>query len=305
MRSPILPAEDEWKGLALTPASITWRRASDIRLLAASGYALFLQVSHPTVGEGVSQLSQYREDPIGRANRTSDFTNQIVYGGPAGSADMGRRVRELHKHVKGTKADGTPFHALEPEAYAWVHATGAEAIVKGHDHFGTPFSARQREQFWREWRGVGRFLGIRDRDLPRTWAGYEEYFTEMTTTRLSRTVCVEELWEAMDTPLVTRRLHLPGPVKDILQKVLVRSARQNTVGMMPAHVRKALGFSWNLAEEAEFQLNGAMSRALTPLLPQHLKVTGPDYARRRAADIARGETASLATSPHLASAARS
>jgi uncharacterized protein (DUF2236 family) len=51
------------------PRTITWRRAGDARVLIAAGYALLLQVSHPTVGAGVSEHSQFQRDPWGRLLR--------------------------------------------------------------------------------------------------------------------------------------------------------------------------------------------------------------------------------------------
>lgn len=299
-REPTLPPEREWLDLAVDEHSLAWQRGSDVRIFAAGGYALMLQVAHPTVGAGVSQLSQYREDPIGRFQRTSDFTNQIIYGGPEGAARMGKAVRELHKHVKGVRDDGERYHALEPEAYAWVHATGAEAVVKGHGHFGIPFSAAEKEAFWAEWRRVGRFLGIRGRDLPETWAGFEAYRDAMMFERLEHTVCLDEVWESMERPLVPKQLKdAPGPVRALVRRGIVHASRLSTVGLMSPALREHLGFSWSRREEAEFQLNGAFARTLTPVLPASLTCTGPGYAARRAHKIAQGMTASLETSPHL------
>lgn len=41
--------------------------------MAASGYALLLQVAHPTVGAGVAEHSNYAQDPFGRLIRTLDY----------------------------------------------------------------------------------------------------------------------------------------------------------------------------------------------------------------------------------------
>lgn len=295
-RGRVLPGEEDWAALAVDETSLAWQRGSDVRVFAAAGYILMLQVAHPTVGAGVSQLSQYREDPVGRFQRTSDFTNQIVYGGPEGAARMGRLVRDMHKAIKGTRDDGERYHALEPEAFAWVHATGAEAIVKGHELFGIRFTASEKEDLWAEWRRVGRFLGIRWRDLPETWAGFTAYRDEMMFTRLERTVCVEEVWDSLENPLLPRRVRqLPGPAPELVRRALVHATRLNTVGMMTPKLRERLGFSWSFAEEAEFQLNARLARAATPVMPASLKCTGPEFAARRAERIARGKPAPLDT----------
>src|SRR5215472_14166149 len=100
--------------------------------------ALVLQVAHPTVGAGVAEHSSYKQDPWGRLFRTLDFTNSLIYGEPAVAAAVARRIRSLHRKIKGTKADGSRYHALEPDAYAWVHATLFEAIASAHARFGNP-----------------------------------------------------------------------------------------------------------------------------------------------------------------------
>ena len=135
-REPILPPREEWARLAIKPGSITWRHAADARAFTAAGTTLLLQVAHPTVGAGVSDFSNFRADPWGRLFRTLDFTTVLVYGGPEAAAEMGARIRGFHKPIKGKLPDGTPYHSLEPEAYAWVHATLAEAIIRAHERFG-------------------------------------------------------------------------------------------------------------------------------------------------------------------------
>jgi hypothetical protein len=59
----LLPSEAEWPSLVPGRETIVWRRAGDIRVLGAAGYALILQVAHPVVGAGVSQHSNFRRDP--------------------------------------------------------------------------------------------------------------------------------------------------------------------------------------------------------------------------------------------------
>ena len=82
----------------------------------------------------------------------------MTYGGPALAGEMGRRIREMHKHIKGVKADGERYHALEPEAYAWVHATLAHSIVRAHELMGTPIPADEIVVFYAEWRRGGRLI---------------------------------------------------------------------------------------------------------------------------------------------------
>src|SRR5215208_6523772 len=169
-REPLLPPREEAGELIPPRDGITWRVAGDARTFGASGYALLLQVTHPSVGAGVTQHSNFKEDPWGRLVRTLDYTSSVIYGGPELAWRMARRVREMHKPIRGVRPDGEPYHALEPGPWAWVHATLAESIVRGHGLFcGATLSASETEAFWAEWRRLGRLIGVRDEDLPESW----------------------------------------------------------------------------------------------------------------------------------------
>ena len=122
---------------------------------------------------------------------------------------MGQRIREMHKHIKGVKPDGERYHALEPEAYAWVHATLAHSIVRGHACSGSPIPADELDDFYADWRRGGRLIGVRERDLPESWAEFGEYFDRMVEERLERTAAVDEVLEALEGPDQPRLPFLP------------------------------------------------------------------------------------------------
>ena len=58
----------------------------------------------------------------------------------------------MHKQIKGELPNGEPYHSLEPEAYALVHATLADSIVRSHLRFVGPVELHQMA------RGIG--LGV-------------------------------------------------------------------------------------------------------------------------------------------------
>jgi uncharacterized protein (DUF2236 family) len=271
---------------AVRPGSITWRRASDPRLFLTAGYALLLQVAHPTVGSGVRDHSTFEQDPWGRLLRTVDYVNLAVYAGPD-AAKVGPKLRAYHQAIKGINPDGGHYYALEPEAFAWVHATLADALVKGHEHFGQPLRPAEKEAMYREWLGIGRTLGIRPSDLPAAWSGFYAYFDEMVANRLVLNDTVDRVLRSLRTskpPLtVLPRLLWTGaayPAAHVLELA--------TAGLLPPALRQRLGLSWNQAQAGELAALGAASRTLTPLLPQRLKIMGPDYLRLRRRQIARG-----------------
>jgi uncharacterized protein (DUF2236 family) len=281
MPAAILPPAADWPSLAPHPGTITWRRAGDARVLTAAGYALLLQVAHPTVGAGVSEHSQFQLDPWGRLLRTLDYACTIVYGGPHAAGEMGRRIRSFHTRIKGTRPDGRRYHALEPTAYAWVHATLAEGIVAAHERFGRPFTDEQRQQLWVEWRSLGRLLGIRDGDLPADWRGFRGYVEEMVETELERTAAVDEVWAALARPTAPDSPAIGRSVWPLVRPPLGHFLRVSTAGLLAPTLRRRLGVGWTRADELELRVLGATLRAATPLMPPSLRNTGPGYLRLR------------------------
>ena len=289
MSVPLLPTDEEARRLAPRPRSVAWAYAGDARTMLGAGSALLLQVAHPTVAAGVRDHSNFAEDPWGRLLRTLDFVNLVIYGGPEAAARTGRRLREMHKHIKGVDPGGRRYHALEPEAYAWVHATLAETIVRAHRRFGVPMRPTEVETFWHEWRGVGRLLGIRERDLPAGWHGFREYVDDMIATRLESNDVVDEVLQSLRAPAAPP---LP-PAADAAWRALripaMRATELGTVGLLPSALRRKLGLTLTGRDRAELRLLGAVLRSATPLMPSSLRQMGPGYLKWRREEIARGE----------------
>lgn len=261
-----------------------WRYAGDVRLLATGAYAILLQVAHPTVGAGVSEHSNFKADPWGRLFRTLDYSYAMTYGGPELAAAMGRGIREMHKRIGGVKPGGERYHALEPEAYAWVHATLVHSIVRGHELLGRPMSRLEVERLYAEWRLSGELIGVRERDLPASWDEFGAYFEAMASERLERTAAVEEVLEALADPTKPDLRFLPDPAWRVVRIPAVRQIDLVTGGMLGPNLRARLGVPWSRAKEGELRLLAASSRAATPLLPRTLRNVGPCYLRWRRLD---------------------
>ena len=201
--------------------------------------------------------------------------------------------------IKGTKPDGTRYHAMEPEAYTWVHLTLAEGVLRAHQRFGIPFTDADAERFWGEWRGLGRVLGIRWRDMPEDYAGYREFVDTIVAERLERNAAVEEVYEALTSPPPSPSKRLGTRTWSVVSRPMMRFAGLSTVGLLHPPARERLGLSLTRGQRLELRALGGLARATTPLLPQRLRNVGPDYLRLRAKPIARGDVASLEHNPHL------
>lgn len=292
----VLPTPDEIPALIAKPGSTLWRYAGDARLIGTGAYAILLQVGHPTVGAGVSEHSDFRGDPWGRLLRTLDYSYVMTYGGPALAGEMGQRIREMHKHIKGVKPDGERYHALEPEAYAWVHATLAHSIVRGHELLGKPIPSGELEGFYADWRRAGRLIGVRERDLPESWADFGEYFERMEES-LERTTAVDEVLESLESPGRPPVPFLPTAAWRLALTPAMHSTLLVTAGLLSPRLRERFGIHWTGAKRRQLQVLAASSRTATPLLPRSLRNVGPSYLRWRREAIARGDAASPARIP--------
>jgi uncharacterized protein (DUF2236 family) len=233
------------------------------------------------VGAGVAEHSVYKRDPWGRLFRTLDFTNSLIYAEPPVAAAVARRIRSMHRQIKGVKPDGSRYHALEPEAYAWVHATLFEAIAAGHARFGKPLQREQLEQFWVEWRRLGRLLGVRERDLPDTHEGFREYFGATVADVLEDNQSVRGVMESLAefaSPPLPRYAAAAWKLGAFPAGQLLRLA---TIGLLPPLLRERFDLGWTVAHELELRALGAATRAATPLMPSKLRALGPSYLRWR------------------------
>ncbi len=284
----VLPDPTEASRYAVDEDSITWRRAGDARAMTGAGTALMLQVAHPTVAGGVREYSDFVGDPWGRLFRTLDYVNLLVYGGPERAAETGRRMRAMHQKIKGVDPSGRRYHALEPEAYAWVHATLAVSIVASHGRFGRPFTPEQTQRFWTEWRGLGRLLGIRERDLPPSWGGFLAYVDEIIDTRLERNDVVDLVLRTIVEPAAPPIPGLGPRSWKALRLPATRTLQLATVGLLPVAAQRKLHLCLTPSQRRELRALGALSRASTPVLPRVARTMGPDYLAWRRRDIARG-----------------
>ncbi|HEX6228326.1 MAG TPA: oxygenase MpaB family protein [Solirubrobacterales bacterium] len=283
--------------LATRRGSALWRRAGDARLIATGAYAILLQVSHPTVGAGVTEHSDFRSDPWGRLLRTLDYSYAMTYGGPELATGLGRRIREMHRSIRGRKADGGPYHALEPEAFTWVHATLVDSIVRGHQLLVGPLRPGEIDDLYAQWRRSGELIGVRERDMPADWAAFGDYFERMVSERLERTRAVDEVLEAIGDP---RRPPLPlltEPAWRLARMPVTHQISLVTAGLLTPSLRDRFGIRWTRASRLQLRLLAAASRAVTPLLLPQVRNVGPTYLRLRSGAIARGDAASPERAP--------
>nr|WP_260611346.1 oxygenase MpaB family protein [Streptomyces sp. WAC04770] len=273
------------------PGGVLWSLSGDVRALLMLPAALTLQVAHPAVGAGVDEHSVFRTDPWGRGERSLRSLQLWVYGGD-GAAEEGRRLRRLHRTIRGTDTRGRAYHALTPANYAWVHATGFPVYRHAARYLIRPMTPAQERALYAEWLQVGRILGIHDRDMPQTIEEFWPYWEKMLAGEIEATAVVRELVD-VDQP-VPAPDRGPWPLRMILRALwpvllppLARFRRFVTIGLMPPDARAAIGLPWTAAQERRLRRFCAVVRAVVPVLPERLRYL-PRARAARAAHAAAG-----------------
>ncbi|MEQ0561693.1 oxygenase MpaB family protein [Amycolatopsis sp. NEAU-NG30] len=240
-----------------------WKYFGDFRDALLAEQVLVLQVAHPVVAAGVLEHSDYTADPWTRLMRTVASLSIYVYGGPAGARVEAERLRALHRSFTGV-ADGRRYSALDPAAYAWVHATLVKAPVDVQRFFGRPLSTSELAEYYAQMCDVGRMLGVRERDLPPDWAAFERYYDSMVA-GFTGTPAIEQLFETI------RTARKPVPF-------LPDSWRQGQLFLiratLPPEFRERIGLQWTAEDQRRFERFARLVRLVTTPIPAGLR-TGP------------------------------
>ncbi len=268
-----VPSTDRSVPRPLGPDSQTWRDFGSYRFHMMLSQAFVLQSAHPIIDAGVGAHSTYRTDPWGRARRSTRMLWPVVYARPEVAIRKGRELRELHKAIRGVDKAGNKYHALDPEAYAWVHITGFDASVRMHELFGRPLTPEKRAKMFKEWQDIGTMLGIKEKDIPATEEEYWKHFDSMIEDRLIFGDVVQDLlsdryfFEQPKPPIEK----LPDFAWKLSMKIIGRLLKLNTLGTLPPRFRERFDIPWSARQERLFRLHCALFKVLWGLLPEDMK----------------------------------
>jgi uncharacterized protein (DUF2236 family) len=165
------------------PGSMSWEINADLASVSQAGLpAIVLEILHPSVIAGVQDLSNYQEDPFARARATLGYVLATTFGNTEAATAVIDRVKHVHSFVNGTRPDGVPYRALDPELIAWVHTCIPWMILRVFEETKRPLSQREKDRYLTEQAVIGRMGGAEW--VPETAAELDE-FVEAMRPRLS------------------------------------------------------------------------------------------------------------------------
>jgi uncharacterized protein (DUF2236 family) len=247
------------------PDSVTWRVNREGVLLLGGGTAIILQVAHPLVAAGVSQHSNYREEPWARLYRTLDMTTKIMFGSTALAEDTARKLRHVHGLIRGTTTEsagrypaGTPYDSRAPDLRMWVHATLVHVGLDVYTRYVGPLTITERQRYYEEQMLAGEKFGVPLSHQPATFREFNEYFAEMLAG--DQIAVTDALRDVVDATL-----HPPLPR---LARPFVELLNLATVGMLPPPLRAELGLPWGQNRQRLFDASRVALSKARPVLPR-------------------------------------
>ncbi|MDQ2636919.1 MAG: oxygenase MpaB family protein [Actinomycetota bacterium] len=216
------------------PDSVSWEIHADLASVSQAGLpAIVLEMLHPSVAAGVQDLSNYRQDPFSRARATLGYVLTTTFGSTEAAARVIEHVKHVHSFVSGTRPDGVPYRALDPELIGWVHTCIPWMILRAFEHTKRPLSQRERDRYLAEQAVIGRMGGAEW--VPTTTTELDDYVATMRQRLGVNTQTREFIDFLMTSPFFP---DLPGP----LDPQLHRFAMYAGMSRAPRWARELVGF---------------------------------------------------------------
>lgn len=268
----------------LGPEHLFWNLGGDKRFAFMFGSAFVLQVMHPEIGAAVGKESVFRTDPWGRSYRSLRSVQKWIFGGPH-AVEEGKRLRKLHRTIRGIDDRGQTYDALDADAWAWVPLTAFHSLLVGHPVlYGRELEDDEQARLYEESLQICRILGVREDKLPRTVADYHLYFDEMVTKTLTDHPVAFELIDLFLTvPPMPGLSPLGQAMWPITRAIGANLHRQMVIGLLPGSAREILGLSWTPADDLALRASGRIIREIFERMPEEQRYFGIAAKAREAA----------------------
>ena len=250
------------------------RRVQRERVLALSGQrALLMQAAHPLAVVGLLAHTDSLDEPYRRLARTAQMMGTITFGTRADADRTTRRVRTMHRRVKGRLPEavgpypkGTPYRADDPELLLWILFSLVDSALVVYRRYVGPISRGEEAALWEDYKVVGRLFGLRVRDMPGGLDELDAYRHRM--------LAGDRLFVNDWARERARQIVLEPPVPPAWRPLL-QGANFITIALLPDAIREQYGFSPlppAILRRAVVDVHaGYARRFLVPLLPGRLR----------------------------------
>ena len=266
-RSPARPGP-AIAGAPLGPGSLTWRYLGDSRGTLLALRAGVLQAMHPVISAALAEHSDVLENPLWRLVRSAGPILGVVYD--RDPEQTGRWVRDQHATIRGRDRALGRYHALDPDAFFWAHATFFEGQIATQELFGTPLDRPSKRALYAESITWYRRYGVSMRPVPGDYGAFERYWEQMLAEVLQATPVASAAIRS-DFELGTPHPRLEGAPRVLLRWPLGVTGAWLLRSTLPARALETLGVSATHADTLALQGLRAIVRAGWPALPEPLR----------------------------------
>lgn len=242
------------------------------QVVALSGArALLMQATHPVAFAGFFAHTGALDEPYERLNRTARVMDTIAFGSRQSADRVTRRVRAMHRRVRGELvkpvgrfAGGTPYAADDPALLLWVLACLVDSALVVYERYVRPLRAHERENYWQDYRQVGRLFGLEWDQMPATVSDFDAYMRDMLQGG--------DLYVSDEARELAKQIVLRPPVP-LAVRPLLELVNFITVGLLPRDLRRQYRLGWDPARELALRGGAEYTRRiLVPLLPGRLRL---------------------------------
>ncbi|MEE2039746.1 oxygenase MpaB family protein [Nocardiopsis sp. CT-R113] len=234
-------------------ASPLRRSGGEACALGGAGYAVLLQIAHPSVAQGVHDHSDFASRPFARLTGTLYFVYGTIYGTEEEQRRLHAIVRAMHR-----KVTGPGYRALDHDLLLWVAATLAHSSARLNAMvFGEP-GAEERAVFLREASVFATALGLPEEEWPASPEEFDAYWE-----RSMRGLRVGE-----EARRIVRELFHPASLP---LRPLMRAQLLLTGGLLPPDLREQFGIPWSDARQRRFDRVVRVTRAVYPKVPRPVR----------------------------------
>jgi len=244
------------------PDSVAWQLNGELVLGLVVLRALFMQVAHPKVAQGVADHSDFRRKPFARAIATFKAQQHIVFGTCQQSIDALMRIYSRHTAVSGELGQGGGYQANDPALLFWVYATLIDSMFYAYRTFLPELAPAQWERFYEEGKLFARLIGIPEEQVPPRLADFNAWMSNMLG---SDEIYVSSAGYEIGQSLLCMPVRLAAPLTGFV-----------AAGTLPPKLRSQFGLAWSPARQRRFDRFAGLVRTVALFTPRFLR-TAPVY----------------------------
>jgi uncharacterized protein (DUF2236 family) len=229
------------------------RISAEASLLGGAGYAILLQIAHPSVAQGVHDHSDFSSRPLDRLRGTLYYVYGLAFGSEEERERVGAIVQAMHRRITGRT-----YRALDPDLLLWVAATLFQSGVRLYELTVRELDEEEFADYLDEASLYATALGLPAEEWPAGPAEFEAYWTKAV--------------DRLEVGDVARGLaaQLFRPANPLLWP-LTYTQRFLSGGLLPPDLREKYGIHWSPGHQRGFDLLMRTTRRVYPHLPRGVR----------------------------------